>query len=206
MKKMILAACCALLLGGVIAAQAEAGISVGAAIDSDGVKSFHVAVGDHFRVQEKEVLVVRKRNIPDDELPVVFFLAARAKVAPGVIVDLRLGGKSWMDITAHYGLGPDIYYVPLKRDPGPPYGKAWGHIKKHKANKKHQFRLADADIVNFVNLKFIAEHHGCSPDEVVKMRANKQSFVSINKDVKAQKNKQKDAKKKSGKGKGKKKG
>ena len=174
---------------------AKADVSLGVNITDDGVKSFHLAIGDYYHVPEKEIVVVRERHIPDNELPVVFFLAARAKVAPGVIIDLRLKNKSWMEITRHFGLGADVYYVPVKQVSGPPYGKAYGHFKNKNKKDWGTIRLADADIVNFVNLRFVSEHYGYSPDEVIKMRAGGKTFVNINTELKKNKaKKQKDAK------------
>jgi hypothetical protein len=77
-------------------------------------------------------LIVRDRGIHQEELPVVFFLAQRARVSPEAVVDLRLRGMNWMDITLQFGLSPDIYYVPVKSvKGGPPYGHAYGYCKKH---------------------------------------------------------------------------
>ena len=72
---------------------------------------------------------------------------------------------------------------PLK-DPGPPYGKAWGHYKKNKKRKHKAIRFTDTEIVAFVNLKFISQHYGHSPDDVAKMRSNGKSFIKINGEVK----------------------
>ena len=164
-----------------------AGVDFGLSIGDEGLRSFYVAVGEHYQVPEKEILIVRERHIPDEEMPVVFYLAARASVAPETIIKLRLGGKSWMDITAKYGFGPEIYYVALKSDPGPPYGKAYGHFKNRNRSEWGSISLNDADVVNFVNLRFISEHYGYSPDEIVKMRAKGKDFVSVNAEVKKNK-------------------
>ena len=195
MRKMILTLCALLLVALYWTPTVSADVSVGVSITDDGVKSFHLAIGDYYHVPEKEIFVVRERHIPDNELPVVFFLAARAKVAPGVIIDLRLKNKSWMEITRHFGLGADVYYVPVKQVSGPPYGKAYGHFKNKNKKDWGTIRLADADIVNFVNLRFVSEHYGYSPDEVIKMRAGGKTFVNINTELKKNKaKKQKDAK------------
>ena len=181
-----------------------AGVDFGLSIGSEGVKSFYLAIGDHYQVPEKQIMVVRERKISDEEMPVVFYLAARAKVGPETIIKLRLGGKSWMDISAKYGFGPEIYYVALKSDPGPPYGKAYGHFKNRKRKEWGSIKLTDADVVNFVNLRFISEHYGCSPDEIIKMRAKGKDFVSVNAEVKKNKGQSKKEyakdSKKSGKG------
>ena len=189
-KSMIaLLAPLALLAAFLIAPQAQAGVDIGLSIDEDGIRSFHLAIGEHFGVKEKAVVVVREKKIPDDDLPVVFFLAKHASVTPSVIVKLRLSGKSWMQIAMHFGLTAEVFYVKFDRDPGPPYGKAWGHFRKHKKARWGEIRLPDADIVNIVNLKFVSEKYGYSPAEVVKMRARGDRFAAIHKQAKAGKGK-----------------
>jgi hypothetical protein len=174
---------------GLLAGAAKGDVSLGISGDQDGIKEFHLAIGDFYHVQETEITVVRERHIPDNELPVVFFLAQRARVSPDIIVKMRLGGRSWMDICLHYNLGADIFYVPVKHVNGPPYGKAYGYYKNKPRKEWKSIRLSDTDVMNLVNLRFISSYYGYSPDEVVKMRANGKSFVKINKDFKADKGK-----------------
>jgi len=163
---------------------AKADVNLGLSIQNGELRSFYLAVGDYYHVSERTLVVVSERHIPDDEVPVVFFLAQQARVSPEVIVNLRLGGKSWMDIAFHYGLTPQIFYVPLTYDPGPPYGKAYGYYKKYPRSRWNKIRLSDADVVNFVNLKFVSGYYGYAPDRVVKMRSSGRSFVSINSEIK----------------------
>lgn len=167
--------------------QSQAELNVGVSIDDDGVKGFYLAVGEHFNAPEKEIVIVRQKNVPDEELPVVYFLARRADVGPDVIIKLRIGGKSWMDIAAHYGLSAEIFYVPVKRTPDPPYGKAYGHYKNRKKAEWNTIVLTNLEIVNFVNLKFLSEHYGYSPDDIISMREKGKSFVAINGEVKKDK-------------------
>ena len=162
----------------------RADMNVGLSIGDEGIKRFYLAIGEQYQLPEKEVVVVRQRNIPDEELPVVFFLARQSKAAPDIIVQLRLGGKSWMEITAHFGLGADIFYVPLAHPVSrSPYGKAYGHYKDKRHGEWKTIHLADADIVNLVNLRFMSARHGCPPDEIVRMREHGQTFVQINSDM-----------------------
>ena len=55
----------------------RAGIDIGISADESGIKDFYLAIGDHYKQPEKEIIVVRERGIPDEELPVVFYLASR---------------------------------------------------------------------------------------------------------------------------------
>lgn len=180
-----------LLLTGGLAEKVGADVDIGLSFGEDGIKGFYLAIGDYYRVSQKEVLIVKKNDIPDEDLSVIFFLARKAGVAPQVIIDLRLGGSSWMDITFHLGLNSKIYYVPVKEVKGPPYGKAYGHFKNKPKNKWKDIRLKDDEVVNFVNLRFMMEYHDYSADEVIKMRAKGKSFFAINDEIKKAKKEQK---------------
>jgi hypothetical protein len=162
--------------------------NVGVSGGSNGIDGFEISVGQYYHVPEQEVIVVHERGIHEEELPVVFYLAKRAHVAPGAVVDLRLDGMSWMDITLHFGLSPEIYYVPVKVERhGPPYGNAYGYYKKHPKGDWRRSDLRDRDIVNQVNLKFISEHHRYAPDRVMKSRSEGRSFQVIDRDIRHEK-------------------
>ena len=161
----------------------KAGISIG----PEGLRAFYLSVGEYYRVPENEVIIVRERKIPDEELPVVFFIAGRAGVDPNVIVDLRIGGSSWYSISVQYGIYPDVYYIPLAVDPEPPYGKAYGYYKKRPKSEWKKIQLADADIINLVNLRFISEHYNYVPENIIKMRSEGKHFALINDNIKTEK-------------------
>jgi hypothetical protein len=172
---------------------ARSDVELGIGIHDGELKEFHLAIGNFYKVPENDVVIVRERRIPDEELPVIFFLAQRARVAPMVIVELRLGGRSWLDITHFYGLGAEIYHINVKTVSGPPYGKALGYYKNRPKRDWRYIKLSDDDVINLVNLKFISGHYGYSPDTVIKMRSIGKSFVSINKDAKAKKSAKQDS-------------
>jgi hypothetical protein len=146
------------------------------------IASFLFSISEYYLVPEKEVEVVYKRGFHEEELPVVFLIAQRAHASPEVVADLRLKGMNWMDITTHYGLSPEIYYVPVRT--GPPYGHAYGYYNKHSKGGWHRDDLEDADIVNQVNLKFISEHHKYAPEKVMEYRSEGKSFTIIDRDIK----------------------
>jgi len=171
----------ALALGGLVAARgadAQTAFSVSASVGD-----FHVAVSNYYHVPEREVVVVRERRIPDEELPVVFFIAQQAHVPAARIVDMRLHGDSWWDISVRYGLGADVYYVPVAVvHSGPPYGRAYGHYKKPK-KQWNTIVLTDGDIVNLVELRFMSEHYHVAPERIVELRERDVDFVTIHGDV-----------------------
>jgi hypothetical protein len=170
--------------------QVDLGISV-----ADGkLRSFYLAIGDYYRVPGAEVVAIKDRyRLHDEELPVLYFLAARAHVNPSVIVDLRIHGMSWLDVTFHFGLTPEIYYVPLMVEKvGPPYGRAYGYYKKYRPNKEwKKIVLSDHEVIDLVNLRFISEHYGLAPEAVMEMRGQGKNFVNINEEAGKAKAKQK---------------
>jgi hypothetical protein len=186
-------------------------VSTGISISDGELRSFYLAIGDYYRVPEPRVVHVKKHyRMRDEDLPVVFYIASCARVDPDVIIDLRLRQRmSWLNITFHFGLTPEIYYVPVQRV-GPPYGKAYGHYKKHEHDYKRVV-LADEDVVNLVNLRFISDYHRVAPEIVMDMRSQGGRFVVINEEVRKGKgghhdeddDKGKDKYKEGGKGKGK---
>jgi hypothetical protein len=158
-------------------ASAQTAVSVSAQIGN-----FHVAVANYYHVPEREVVVVHERHIPDDDLPVVFFIAREARVPPARVIELRDRGRSWWDISVHFGLRPDIYYVPVAYDPGPPYGHAYGHYKKPR-NEWRAIVLSDADVVNLVQLRFLSEHYGIPAERVMQARSRNAHLVAMYSDI-----------------------
>jgi hypothetical protein len=118
-------------------------------------------------------------------LPVAYFLAARARVEPTAVFELRAQRRSWLDLTFHYGLSPDIFFMPVRTDPtGPPYGKAYGYYRKRSAGRDWaRTALSDTDLVALVNLRFLSERYRLPPETVMEMRGRQASFVVINDEI-----------------------
>lgn len=162
---------------------AESRLDIGGTLVDGNLRNFYVAIGEYYRMPEREVVIIRERRIPDYEVPVVLHIAERAHVEPGMIIDMRLRGRSWMDITLHFGLGPDIYYVPVRKVYGPPYGHAYGHYKNKQRDEWKHVRLDDDDVVNLVNLRFISDRYKYAPEDVMRMRSGGKNFVVINEEI-----------------------
>jgi hypothetical protein len=177
------AAALALVLTAVppLAAQVNAGVTVG----PGGIKSFYVAIGTHYRVAPQVVVDYHNRyRLADDELAVVFFLAARAQVSPQVVIDLRPGRRSWLEIALHLKLSPEVFFVPVGLDRiGPPYGNAYGYYRKYgRLGDWRDFRATDREIADLVNLRFMSEYHGRAPEDIIVLRGRGRAFAAIHDD------------------------
>ncbi len=171
---------------------------------------FFLAVGDYYRIPYTEVMILRDRGIPAREIPVVLFIAKRAHVEPEIVTDFRLRNNTWFYTALRFGLGPEIFYVPVGvavKDSV--YGKAYGYYQ-HKPKKEWKtIVLSDDDIINLVNLKLMSEYYGYPPEKIIKMRSRGKEFYSINDEIrkedgKIRKHGEKEVRAKSDRGKGKK--
>ncbi len=181
----------ALILTGIVFLAADlraddvrASVEVGV---SSGHSEFHLALAKHYEVDRAVVVRVRERGIPDDHVPVALFIAKRARVQPSAVVALRLEGRSWFEISTHFGLSASLFHVHVERDYGPPYGNAFGHFRNRKRSEWRTIRLSDSDLVSLVNVRFLSIRYGRTPDEVVQLHAEKGGIVSLHGRVKARK-------------------
>jgi hypothetical protein len=139
----------------------------------------HRAVHEELGLPEPLIVRLLENGLPDDELPVVGFLSQRSGWAPDRIVELHRGGLSYFEISRRAGLGPEIFYVPIAVDPGPPYGKAWGYYKKTPRARWNAIVLPDADVVNLVNLRLAVDHYRVAPERVIELRRGGRGFAAI---------------------------
>lgn len=184
------------LIPGVLLAQ-ESRVDLGISVSDGKLRSFYLAVSDYYGVSGNAVVATKERyQLRDEELPVVYFLSAQARVAPSAIIGLRIKGLSWLDVTFHYGLTPEIFYVPVTiQNIGPPYGKAYGHFKKYRSKKEwKKIILSDYEVTDLVNLRFISEHYKIKPEAVMKMRNQGKNFLTINEENRKGKAKEKEKK------------
>ncbi|HMK61076.1 MAG TPA: hypothetical protein VK452_08015 [Dissulfurispiraceae bacterium] len=144
-----------------------------------GTQGFYHAASDYYRIPEHEIVIIRERKIRDEEVPVVLFIARKARVPYAGVLDMRDRGMSWMDITRYYRLNPEIYFAPARGSEGSPYGKAYGYYKKDLRNGG----LDDSEIVNLVNIRFISRRYGFPPEGIIRMRSAGRSFVIIHEEI-----------------------
>jgi len=177
MKKIIIIIGLLLLASPVRAADVGFHISIGA-------PGFYLSVGNFFGYPEREVIVIRERGIPDDELPVVFFICHHAHVPPEVIIELRVyRGWSWSRICAYYRIPPVVFYIPVEVYERP-YGPYYRHYHHYRHPKDwERIQLTDAIIVNQVNLIFISKYYNYPPARVIRMREEGTSFATMERKV-----------------------
>lgn len=183
MKKVYALLFAAFIIALGTATTAGAQVSAGVSITDDGIKSFYLAIGQTYNVPEREVVAVHERRIPDEELPVVFFIARRARVAPSTVIEFRLGNHSWFEVSRHFGLGADAFYVECREVPKGPNGRALGYYRNRPRSEWKDIRLGDDDIVNLVNVRFVMDRYHYPAEEVFRLRESNRNYVTVHREA-----------------------
>lgn len=163
------------LLGVALAPAAGAGVDVdlGASVPvgDNGRLFFHIS-SRYFDFEPAVVEHWGVRYTNPDDLAVSLFIANRSGRSPDVVFALRRQGLSWWDVGLRVGIPADAWFVPVQRDPGPPYGNAYGHWKKHRENPKYMLVLRDADVRNLVAVRMAHEYYGVPVDDAMRWRTS----------------------------------
>ncbi len=110
--------------------------------------------------------VLPRLDVVEVDLPVALFIAMKSGKSVDYVVGLRARGMSWAAVFGKVGVPVDVLFVGIDRDPGPPYGKAWGHWKK----KGHRVELADEVVTGLVQVQLGARWAGLSIYDMARAR------------------------------------
>lgn len=157
-------------------------------ISDSRVKSFYLAIEEHFNIPGPQLHQIREHyrfRFGDEELPVVFFIAARARVEPMAIINLRLHGKLWSEIALSFGLRPEVIFIPVNiKRIGAPFGRAYGRYRKFGPGADwRRLGLKDREFIDLVNLRFMVDYHGFPPERVMVMRGSLGNYIFINDEI-----------------------
>ncbi|MBI4161655.1 MAG: hypothetical protein HY509_04330, partial [Acidobacteria bacterium] len=125
------------------------------------------------------VAVIHQVSNPGDDFPVLLFLSAESGRGLDEIWRLRLRGMTWSAILVHVGVDPAHLFAGMDRDPGPPYGKAWGYWRKHGARPATPFQMVDADFVSLVKVRITSDRFGLNPTDVLKQHRSGRKVETI---------------------------
>lgn len=149
---------------------------------SDGDRSYLSITAAHFGSDHREANdLAHHLKRPGEDLPVLLFLAAESGRSSRYILDLRVSGLSWWEIRGRLGVAPERIVVALPRDPGPPYGKAWGHYRNHKkgAGAPRQMVLSDTEFSDWIGARVVSRAFDVEIAVVLRARAGGDSLGQV---------------------------
>ena len=153
------------------ASRAGADISFGvhAPLGDDG--NFFFSISSRYFDRDPQVVDDWGRRFPNpDDLAVFLHICARSRLAPEVVYRYRRMGLPWYDVGLRVGLPADVWYVPVERDPGPPYGRAYGYRRNHERDPHRVVRLDDRQVRDLVCVRMAHEYYGVSPEVAMNWR------------------------------------
>lgn len=136
------------------------------------------AVATHFRVSFGEVDVLSAWSLPDQETPVVLYLASRGGVSSDVVVSLRRDGLSWIELARRLGVGVGDFYLPMDAPDGSLSG-AYALFERRPRDEWAGLRLSDADVVALVNLRVLSAELAVPPERILRSFDEVGDFVAV---------------------------
>jgi hypothetical protein len=119
-------------------------------------------------------LLPRFRSL-DADLPVALFLARESGRSLDAIVALRNERLDWGIVFGRVGVPLDRLFVGIDRDPGPPYGHAWGYWK----NDPGHARLSDRDVCGLVHVQLGSRWSGVSTWDMARGVGRRSGVVTM---------------------------
>jgi len=182
MRTVIIGLQALVIVGALAAPPVQAGwdIDLGASVRLGDDVDLYLAISS--RYFDKDRTVVDKyaaRYANPDDLAVALFISQRSGRSPDYIFSLYRQGHSWWNISIRVGLPADVWFVEVERKPGPPYGKAYGHWKKHKRHKHYRMALSDDDIRHLTAVRMIHEYWGVPVELAMEWRSSGDNLRSI---------------------------
>jgi hypothetical protein len=162
---------------------AFAGVDVnfGANVHAGDDASLFVSISaQYFDRESRDVEDWQRRCYPNpDDLAVALFLSSNGDRDPDYMFGLRKQGLGWFEISTRCNVPVGAFFLSLGRDPGPPYGKAYGHWRKYRRDKRHVMKLSDDDIRHLVGARLIHEYYDVPLETAMKSRAAGRDVRSV---------------------------
>jgi len=170
-RGVAVAALALMVPGRALAGDAFFDLTLGLKIGDDARFFLNLTNQHYAPSSQAAVAVVKRCPRPADDYPVIMLLASASRKPADAILAMRLRGLSWSDILFDLRVSPQVLFLGLDRDPGPPYGNAWGHWRHHKSQpKKGRFALPDAQVADLVKLQIASSYYRVSPYTIVSQR------------------------------------
>lgn len=161
---------------------ASAGLDVcfGAALEIGDDTEVYLAVNArYFDREEQDVRRWHRHCAESDDLAVALFIARQSGRSPDDVLILRGQGLAWWEISLRLGVKPEVWFVPVRREPGPPYGNAYGRWKQHGKHGADRLALSDAELRDLVSVRILHEYYGVSAEIAMEWRSSGRELRDI---------------------------
>jgi len=138
----------------------------------DDARFFLNVTNRYYGSSRQAVGVLNRCADPSDDFPVVMFMAQASGRRADAVLSMRSKNMPWSDVMARIQVPSDRLFAGLDRDPGPPYGRAWGHWKQNRGRgeKPAQVVLDDRAVQELVRLQIASWALRVNPYTIVSER------------------------------------
>lgn len=169
-----------LAISSVTTAYAGLDVSFGTTVQVGDDAEVYLAVSSrYFDQNDRNIRKWNGQCKNSDDLAVALFLSRHGHQSPDYVFRMRSQGLSWWEIGLQLGVPTETWFVPVKRDPGPPYGNAYGHWKKHGRKSPGKMNLSDSDTRNLVAVRMLHEYYGVSVEVAMDWRSSGRNLKDI---------------------------
>jgi hypothetical protein len=166
---------------GTLAAEAD-GVDVTISMTEADTRDLYLASESYFGIQQSESIRIQQQGIPAAEVPVVLFLASRARVQPAAVLEQRRAGRSWSEVARHFSVRPEAFHVSIERPSGP-YERAYRAYHERPRDEWDDVVLGDEDVRELVYLRFLSEHYGAAPEQIMLQRSSGEDAISVHRSL-----------------------
>jgi len=107
-----------------------------------------------------------------DDLAVLLFLSRHSGRPPAQLLAWRHDGLTWWQIGLRVNVPVDSWFIDVSRDPGPPYGRAYGYWRRWHHNHRRTFVLSDREARDLVAVRMLHEYYRVDVPTAMKWRAS----------------------------------
>jgi hypothetical protein len=163
-----------LALGSLIPAAAGIDVDFGASVRIDDRSDLYFRISARYFDQDRATLARWSTSYRDpDDLAVAMFIHGHCGRSLDELYAWRhQRSMKWWDIGLRCGIPLDAWFVPARRSPGPPYGKAYGYRKKHQRNQARPVVLTDVEVRDLVALRMAHEYYAVPLDVAARWRSD----------------------------------
>ncbi|HUU46166.1 MAG TPA: hypothetical protein VM118_10585 [Acidobacteriota bacterium] len=156
----------------------------GSVVASDVDNDYRKALTIYYNVSEDVIAELTAAQLKMEDIPVAVQIHQKTRLSCQTIAERRARGDTWMEIASAQGMRPqDFYVIVVGKISSKTYGPIFDKFKTRPIDQWGKIELTDSDIVNLVNLKFIASQHDYSIFRAMELRDRGKDFVRINHEV-----------------------
>lgn len=153
-------------------ARAAADIDLGAEFrGADDARVWLAVLARHHARDATDTARLAARVTDPDELATLLFVAAKATRPAETVLALRTRGLSWWEISGRLGLPVEVWFPPVRYDPGPPFNRPYAALHRLRETHEPFPGLDDGQARDLVVVRLLSEYFGAPVETAMAWRA-----------------------------------